>query len=118
MPGFVRSVGLGAARRVGLTRAYVVGVAVPAGLGLLGVYAYGTARYRRNARTTYALPELPAPGGAGFDRLLAGVSGASVTSGNRVQVLRNGGRTFPAMLAAIASATTNGGPRLVHLLAR
>jgi len=106
VPGSVRSVGLGAARRVGLTRALVVGVAVPAGLGLLGVYAYGTARYRRNARTTYAFPELPAPGGAGFDRLLAGVSGASVTSGNRVQVLRNGGRTFPAMLAAIASATT------------
>ncbi len=81
-------------------------VGPPAALGLLGVYAYGTARYRRNARTTYDFGDLPAPGSKGFNRLLTTVSGAAVSQGNRVQVLRNGGRTFPAMLAAIASAST------------
>ena len=81
-------------------------VGPPAAAGLLGVYAYGTAKYRRNARTTYAFGDLPAPGSKGFDRLLTTVSGAAVSSGNRVEVLRNGGRTFPAMLAAIASAST------------
>ena len=79
---------------------------IPAAAGLLGVYAYGTAKYRRNARTTYDFGDLPAPGGKGFNRLLTTVSGAAVSSGNRVEVLRNGGRTFPAMLAAIASAST------------
>ncbi len=78
---------------------------VPAGVGLLGAYAYGTAKYRRNAATTYDYGALPAPGGAGFDRLLGGLSGTPVAPGNRVRVLRNGSRTFPAMLAAIASAT-------------
>ncbi len=81
-------------------------VGVPAGVGLVGAYAYGTAKYRRNARTTYQFADLPAPGSPGFDRLLSTVSGASVTSGNRVRVLRNGGRTFPAMLSAIAAATS------------
>ncbi|MEO5680868.1 MAG: phospholipase D-like domain-containing protein [Acidimicrobiales bacterium] len=81
-------------------------VAIPAAVGLVGAYAYGTARYRRNARITYEFCDPPAPGTAAFDRLLSGVSGAASTSGNRVRVLRNGGRTFPAMLAAIAAATT------------
>ena len=78
---------------------------VPAGLALLGAYAYGTAKYRRNAATTYDYGPLPAPGSAGFDRLLGGLSGTPVAPGNRVRVLRNGSRTFPAMLAAIATAT-------------
>ena len=79
--------------------------AIPAGIGLVGVYAYGTAKYRRNAKTTYDFGDLPGPGGKGFNRLLTTVSGATVSSGNRVKVLRNGGGTFPAMLAAIASAS-------------
>jgi len=86
-------------------RSLLRSVGVPAAVGLLGAYAYGTAKYRRNASTDYAYGSLPAPGSAGFDRLLGGLSGASVTPGNRVRVLRNGCRTFPAMLAAISSAT-------------
>ncbi|CAA9243270.1 MAG: Cardiolipin synthetase [uncultured Acidimicrobiales bacterium] len=70
------------------------------------MYAYGTAKYRRNAKTTYDFRDPPAPGSAEFDRLLSAVSGSTPTSGNRVSVLRNGGRTFPSMLAAIASATS------------
>jgi len=96
----VLKVGAASGRRVLRT------VGPPAAAGLLGVYAYGTAKYRRNARTTYDFGDLPAPGSKGFDRLLTTVSGAAVSSGNRVEVLRNGGRTFPAMLAAIASAST------------
>ncbi len=80
--------------------------AIPAGIGLLGAYAYGTAKYRRNAKMTYEFRDAPAPGSSEFDRLLAAVSGSTSTSGNRVHVLRNGGRTFPSMLAAIATATS------------
>ena len=80
--------------------------ALPAGVGLAGAYAYGTAKYRRNARTTYDFPDPPAPGTPEFTRLLAAISGSSVTEGNRIRVLRNGGRTFPAMLAAIQSASS------------
>jgi len=81
-------------------------VAIPAGVGAVGAYAYGTAKYRRNARTSYDFIDPPAPGTDDFSRLLGAISGASVTTGNRVRVLRNGGRTFPAMLEAIRSATT------------
>jgi len=77
-----------------------------AGLALLGVYAYGTAKYRRLARTSYDLVDTPAPDTDEFTRLLAALSGAGVTTGNRVKVLHNGGRTFPAMLQAIASASS------------
>ena len=80
--------------------------ALPAGIGLAGVYAYGTAKYRRNARTTYTFEDAPAPGTPEFARLLGSISGSWVTEGNRVRVLHNGGRTFPAMLEAIRSATT------------
>jgi cardiolipin synthase A/B len=75
---------------------------VAAGLAL--TYAYGTARYRRNAARGYDLPDPPVPGSAAFDRLLEAVTGAAVRPGNRVRVLRNGCQTFPAMLDAIASA--------------
>jgi cardiolipin synthase len=85
-------------------RALVRNVGIPAGVGLLGAYAFGTAKYRRNARVTYEFPDPPAPGTDEFTRLLAAISGSSVTSGNRVKVLRNGGRTFPAMLEAIMTA--------------
>jgi len=80
--------------------------APPVGVGLLGVYAYGTAKYRRSVRTTYDFPDPPAPGSPEFVRLLGAVSGSSVTAGNHVRLLRNGGSTFPAMLDAIRSATT------------
>ena len=56
-------------------------VAVPAGAGLLGAYAYGTAKYRRNARTTYDFQDMPAPDSAAFNRLLGGLSGSSLTQG-------------------------------------
>ncbi len=80
--------------------------AIAAGMALVATYAYGTAKYRRNARITYDFPDAPAPGSEEFDRLLLAVSGASITGGNRVQVLRNGDQTFVAMLEAIRSATT------------
>ncbi len=76
------------------------------GLGLVAVYAYGTAKYRRNARTTYDFGDPPVPGSGDFARLIGAVAGSSVTGGNRVRVLRNGDRTFPSMLEAIRSATS------------
>lgn len=87
-------------------RSVLRNVGIPAAVGLVGAYVYGTARYRRNARTTYQFNDPPSPGSKAFDRMLAALSGASASHGNRVRVLRNGGRTFPAMLAAIASATS------------
>jgi cardiolipin synthase A/B len=77
--------------------------AVPVGAGLL-IYAYGTARYRRNGCTDYEFADPPPPGGAEFAAVVEGITGASVRTGNRVRILRNGDRTFPAMLAAIDSA--------------
>ena len=74
------------------------------GAGLALTYAYGTARYRRNAKTGYAFRDPPSPGSAEFARLVQGITGASVQGGNRVRILRNGDRTFPAMLDAIGSA--------------
>ncbi len=87
-------------------RSVLRNVGIPAAVGLVGAYAYGTAKYRRNARITYRFNDPPSPGSEAFDRMLAAVSATPVSHGNRVRVLRNGGRTFPAMLAAIASATS------------
>ncbi|MDQ4070592.1 MAG: phospholipase D-like domain-containing protein [Actinomycetota bacterium] len=78
--------------------------AVPVGAGLVLTYAYGTARYRKNAHTGYEFRDPPAPGTEEFSRLIEAVTGASARSGNRVQILRNGCRTFPSMLDAIAAA--------------
>ncbi|MDQ3898433.1 MAG: phospholipase D-like domain-containing protein [Actinomycetota bacterium] len=78
--------------------------AVPVGAGLAVTYAYGTARYRRNADTGYKLRDPPAPGSCEFSRLVETVTGASARSGNKVEILRNGCRTFPSMLDAIAAA--------------
>jgi cardiolipin synthase len=78
--------------------------AVPVGAGLALAYAYGTARYRRNAKTGYDFADPPAPGSPEFARLVEGITGASVRNGNRVRILRNGDRTFPAMLDAISAA--------------
>ncbi len=78
--------------------------ALPVGAGLALTYAYGTARYRRNAHTGYDFRDPPPPGSSEFSRLIEGVTGAAARSGNRVQILRNGCRTFPSMLDAIARA--------------
>jgi len=86
------------------TRSWAVRAAVPVGVGLAVTYAIGTARYRRNGRVGYQFDDPPAPGSPGFTRLVEGITGAPVRSGNRVTILRNGRETFPAMLEAIESA--------------
>jgi len=88
----------------GPDRSWVAKAALPVGAGLALTYAYGTARYRRESREGYTFDDVPQPGTDDFTRLVEGVTGASVRSGNRVHVLRNGHQTFPAMLDAIASA--------------
>ena len=77
---------------------------MPAGAGLALTYAYGTARYRRNARTGYRIEDPPPPGSPAFARLVEAATGAPWRTGNRVRILRNGAKTFPAMLDAIESA--------------
>ena len=59
-------------------------VVAPAVFGLLAVYAYGTAKYRRNARVAYDFVEVLTPGTDGFSRLLTTLSGSSAAAGNRV----------------------------------
>jgi cardiolipin synthase len=73
---------------------------------LVAFYAYGAAKYRRTAKTGYGFADPPVPGCAEFTRLVESLTGTPLRAGNRVRVLRNGCRTFPAMLRAIASATT------------
>ncbi len=85
-------------------RSWLPKTALPLGAGLTLAYAYGTARYRHNARIGYDFREPPRPGSSEFTRLIEGITGASVRSGNRVRILRNGCRTFPSMLEAIDSA--------------
>ncbi len=85
-------------------RSRVAPAAAAVGAGLALTYAVGTARYRRDGRSGYQLDDPPAPGSAEFTRLAEGITGAPVRPGNRVRILRNGCRTFPAMLDAIASA--------------
>ncbi|HJV09522.1 MAG TPA: phospholipase D-like domain-containing protein [Acidimicrobiales bacterium] len=87
-------------------RSWVARTAVPVGAGLVLTYAFGTARYRRNQRTGYEIDDPPQPGTPAFARLVEAVTGAPWRSGNQVRVLRNGAQTFPAMLDAIASATS------------
>jgi cardiolipin synthase A/B len=92
-------------RGAGFDRSLVRNGALAAGLGLASVYAYGTAKYRHNAKRGFTFEEdPPVPGSPEFSRLLEVLTGAPVRSGNRVQVLRNGDQTFPAMLEAIRSA--------------
>ena len=78
--------------------------AAAVGAGLALTYAVGTARYRRDGRSGYQLDDPPAPGSAEFNRLVEGIAASPVRTGNRVRILRNGCRTFPAMLDAIGSA--------------
>ncbi|MGI8809774.1 MAG: phospholipase D-like domain-containing protein [Acidimicrobiales bacterium] len=86
------------------SRSRVAPAAVAVGAGLAITYAVGTARYRRKNVSGYQLDDPPAPGSAEFTRLVEGITGAPLRAGNRVRILRNGCRTFPAMLEAIASA--------------
>ncbi len=92
------------ARNLDSARTWARRAALPVGAGLALTYAYGTARYRRDADTGYDFRDPPPPGSGEFTRLVEGVTGAAVRSGNRVQILRNGCRTFPSMLEAIAGA--------------
>jgi cardiolipin synthase len=85
-------------------RSRIAPAAAVVGAGLALTYAVGTIRYRRDGRSGYQLDDPPAPGSAEFTRLVEGITGAPVRRGNRVRILRNGCRTFPAMLDAIASA--------------
>ena len=78
--------------------------AVPVAGGLALTYAYGTARYRSNARRGYELDDPPRPGTPAYTRLIEATTGAAWRTGNRVRALRNGDQTFTAMLEAIASA--------------
>ena len=71
------------------------GIASAVGVGLAAVYSYGTARYRRSAKPGYELDEPPGPGTAEFARLVEGGHRRAVRPGNRVRVLRNGGRPSP-----------------------
>jgi cardiolipin synthase len=86
------------------TRSWVAKAALPVGAGLALTYAVGTARYRRNSHAGYQFDDPPRPGSEEFARLVEGITGSPVRSGNRVRILRNGCQTFPAMLDAIASA--------------
>jgi cardiolipin synthase len=88
----------------GSDRSWVAKAAVPVGAGLALTYAYGTARYRKNSREGYRFDDLPQPGTDEFTRLVESITGAPLRSGNRVRILRNGCRTFPSMLDAIAAA--------------
>lgn len=78
--------------------------AAGAGLALGAAYGYTRARFRRTTSEGLALPEPPPTGSADFARLIEGVTATPVRRGNRVQILRNGDQTFPAMLEAIAAA--------------
>ena len=78
--------------------------AIGAGLGVVGVYAYGAVKFRRTAAVGFDLADPPLPGTIEFARVIEGLTGAPLRHGNRVKVLRNGAQTFPAMLEAISSA--------------
>ena len=87
-----------------LPRSRIAPAAVVVGAGLALTYAVGTARYRKGGPSGYQLDDPPAPGSAEFTRLVEGITRAPVRPGNRVRILRNGCRTFPSMLEAIAAA--------------
>ena len=74
------------------------------GLGVGGAVALRNWRYRREAARGYDVVDPPAPGSDAFSRLVEAVTGAAIRDGNRVEAMRNGDETFPAMLEAIAAA--------------
>ena len=71
---------------------------------MAGVYAYGAVKFRRTAAVGFDLSNPPSPGSTEFARVIEGLTAAPLRRGNRAQVLRNGSKTFPAMLEAISSA--------------
>jgi len=88
----------------GSAKSWVIRAAVPIGAGLAVTYAVGTARYRREGRAGYQFDNPPQPGTPGFSRVVEGITGSPLRTGNRVRILRNGAQTFPAMLDAVATA--------------
>ena len=75
-----------------------------AGVGLAGAFAYTSGKFRRLTSDRFEIEEPPAPGTPEFSRLIEAVTGAPLRNGNRINILRNGCRTFPAMLDAIRAA--------------
>jgi cardiolipin synthase A/B len=78
----------------------------PFGVGLAGLawYSADSLRHRREDRFGYEMNERPRPGGEEFSRACESLTGQPVIDGNRIEVLINGDRIFPAMLEAIRSA--------------
>ena len=69
---------------------------MPIGAGLALTYAYGTARYRRNARTGYEFDDPPAPGTPAFPRLIEAATDLlcqAPARGVDVKILTNGPNT-------------------------
>ncbi len=75
------------------------------GAGSAGVYGYGLVKYRHTAARRFTMSDPPHPGSREFSTLVELLTGGPLRQGNRVEVLRNGCRTFPSMLTAIRSAT-------------
>lgn len=74
------------------------------GVGLSAFYAFEAAQYRRAGGRGFEIADAPPVDSADFARLLEALTGAPLRLGNRVEVLRNGCRIFPAMLESIAAA--------------
>jgi cardiolipin synthase len=86
-------------------RARTIGTVLGAGAAALGAaYAFEAAQYHRTQGRGFRLQDPPKPGGPDFARLIEVLTGAPLRQGNRVTVLRNGRRIFPAMLDAIRAA--------------
>lgn len=58
----------------------------------------------RQREITYRLDESPPPDSEHFLRMLRGLVSVQFSAGNRIQLLRNGNETFPAILKAINGA--------------
>jgi cardiolipin synthase A/B len=78
----------------------------PVGVGLAGLawYSADSLRHRRENRYGYEMKERPRPGTEEFARACESLTGQPVIDGNRIDVLINGNRIFPAMLEAIEAA--------------
>ena len=74
------------------------------GAGLGAFYAFEAAQYRRAGGRGFDIADPPPVDSADFARLVEALTGAPLRLGNRVEILRNGCRIFPAMLDAIAAA--------------
>jgi len=88
-----------------VSRARTIGAALGAVGGALGAaYAFEAVQYRRTQGRGFRLDDPPEPGSPDFARLIEVLTGAPLRQGNRITVLRNGSRIFPAMLEAIRAA--------------